>query len=198
MASGLPMPVAFKNTTEGNVETAIHGIVSCAQAHGYIGIDQEGKAAVLQTKGNRQGHLVLRGSDSATNYDPESISGALKSLKKNDLPLRLLIDCSHGNSNRSYEQQYHVFQSVMGQIIEGNHYIRGVLLESHLNAGNQQMTGQAAQLKYAVSLTDPCLDWPTTEKLILWAHQKIKQDISLKSSCEKALNADDFVFQRTC
>lgn len=198
MASGLPMPIAFKNTTDGNVDIAIHGIVSCAQAHAYIGIDQNGHVAALQTKGNSLGHLVLRGSDFETNYDPESVSCALKSLKKANLPLHLLIDCSHGNSNRTHEQQCHVFQSIIGQILEGNQSIRGVLLESHLNAGNQQMSGSPAQLQYAVSLTDPCLDWPTTENLIRWAHQKIKNENSIKSSCNKAINADDFVFQRTC
>lgn len=192
MASGLPMPIAFKNTTDGNVGSAIHGIVSCAQAHTYMGIDQNGHIAAVQTNGNPYGHLVLRGSDSETNYDPDSISDALKALKKAHLPLRLLIDCSHGNSNRTHEQQCHVFQSVIGQIMEGNQSIRGLLLESHLNAGNQQMSGTPAQLKYAVSLTDPCLDWPTTEKVIHWAYHKIKNEISIKSSC------NDFAFQRTC
>lgn len=197
MASGLPMPIAFKNTTEGNVDAAIHGIISCAQNHGYMGINPEGKISILQTKGNRQGHLVLRGSDSATNYDADSIAEALKILKKYHLPLRLLIDCSHGNSNRSYEQQTLVFQSVIEQILQGNEAIRGVLLESHLNPGNQPMSGQATQLKYAVSLTDPCLDWTTTEELIQWASQKIQEKKFLKRTYEKAIHADQYAFQQT-
>jgi 3-deoxy-7-phosphoheptulonate synthase len=196
MASGLPMPVAFKNTTDGNVDTAVYGILACSQSHSYIGIDQLGSVAMMQTKGNRYGHLVLRGSDSDTNYDPESVSQALRRLNLVNLPARLIIDCSHGNSNKSHEQQCHVFQSVMGQIIEGNQCIRGVLLESHLNAGNQQMQDNPTLLKYAVSLTDPCLDWITTENLILWAHRKIKNEFSLKNTSQKAINADDFAFQR--
>lgn len=199
MASGLPMPIAFKNTTDGNVKTAVHGIVSCAQGHTYIGIDQNGHVSALQTKGNDYGHLVLRGSDSGTNYDPESVARAQKLLKMANVPLRLLIDCSHGNSNRTHEQQCHVFQSVIGQIIEGNHAIRGVLLESHINAGNQQMFGcNPEHLQYAVSLTDPCLDWLTTKNLIQWAHRKIKNDFSLKGSSKNAMHVDDFAFQQTC
>lgn len=195
MASGLPMPIAFKNTIDGNIKTAVHGIISASQPHSYIGIDQTGCAAAVQTNGNHYGHLVLRGSDTHTNYDSESVANALKLLKKTNSPQRLLIDCSHGNSNRSYERQCHVFQSVIEQIIEGNQSIRGVLLESHLNAGNQEIGNN---LKYAVSLTDPCLDWITTENLILSAHQKMKNEVVLKNSRNQALNANDFALQRTC
>jgi 3-deoxy-7-phosphoheptulonate synthase len=163
-----------------------------------MGIDQNGCVSSVQTKGNRDGHLVLRGSDTGTNYDPESVSKALKALKTAHLPSRLLIDCSHGNSNRTYEQQCHVFQSVINQVIEGNHSIRGLLLESHLNAGNQSMLGHHTAWQYGVSLTDPCLDWATTENLIHWAYKKFKNECSLKNSSKKAINMDDFAFQRTC
>lgn len=195
MASGLPMPVAFKNTTDGNIEAAIHGIMCCAEPHNFIGIDQEGQSSILYTQGNRYGHLVLRGSDRETNYDPESVTHALKLLKNANLPLRLLIDCSHGNSKRRYEQQSQVFQSVIGQIIEGNSSIRGALLESHLNAGNQPLLSKSRSLKYGVSITDPCLDWSATENLIRWAHQKLTQGLSFKALCSKAIHADDFVLQ---
>lgn len=181
MASGLSMPIAFKNSTDGNIEVAIHGMIVSAQPHVYMGIDQNGQIAVRQTAGNGQGHLVLRGSDTHTNYDPVSISKALKSLKMAQLPLRLLVDCAHGNSNRNQEQQKDVFQSVIHQIVEGNPYIRGLLLESHLNAGNQPLTHNPKQLRYAVSITDPCLDWTTTEQLILWAYRKMKNELSLQS-----------------
>lgn len=180
MASGLPMPIAFKNTTDGNIKAAIHGIISSAQPHTYMGIDQNGKACVIQTRGNRDGHLVLRGSETETNYDPESVSQALNALKMSDLPLRLLIDCSHGNSNRTYEQQAQVFQSIIGQVVEGNHHIRGMLIESHLNAGNQSI-GKPSTLKYAVSLTDPCLDWDATENLVRWAYRKFKNEHTLNT-----------------
>lgn len=201
MASGLSMPIAFKNTTDGNVEIAMHGILSCTEPHSYIGIDPEGRVATLRTSGNRYGHLVLRGSDSKANYDPESVSYALKLLKKAHLPSRLLIDCSHGNCHRKLEQQCHVFQSVIGQIIEGNHSIRGLLLESHLNAGNQQMSGHPSELQYAVSLTDPCLDWSTTESLIQWGYRKIKNELSIENSHLKTfqtgIDSDHLAFQKT-
>ncbi|QLH37534.1 MAG: 3-deoxy-7-phosphoheptulonate synthase [Parachlamydiaceae bacterium] len=197
MASGLPMPIGFKNTIDGNVKTAVQGIVSCRQAHTYLGINQKGYISSFQTNGNGDGHLVLRGSESGTNYDPESIANALKNLKLANLPLQLLVDCSHGNSNRNFEQQCVVFQSLIGQVIEGNPFIRGMLLESHLNAGNQQMT-RLSDLQYAVSLTDPCLDWSTTENLVQWAYRKIKQENSLKNSSKNAILSDDFAFQRIC
>ncbi len=198
MASGLPIPMAFKNTTDGNIETAIHGILCCAQPHNFIGIDQKGHTSILSTPGNCYGHLVLRGSDEETNYDPESVSKALKLLKKVNLPLRLLIDCSHGNSKRKYEQQCQVFQSVVGQIIEGNQSIRGVLLESHLNGGSQSISNSPIHLKYGVSITDACLDWSSTENLVRRAYQMIKKDISLETLRKKAINADDFALQNIC
>lgn len=197
MTSGLKMPIAFKNTTDGNVKTAINGIVSCSQPHTYMGIDQAGCVAVVQTVGNEYGHLVLRGSEHKTNYDPKAVSNALKHLKKVNLPLRLVIDCSHDNSHRRHEQQCQVFQSVIGQIIEGNQCIKGLLLESHIHAGNQEIPKDLSLLKYAVSLTDPCLDWDTTENLVRWAHQKIKNEIIIRSSFQKA-NADNLIFQKTC
>jgi len=196
MASGLSMPVAFKNTTDGNVEAAIHGILSSAHCHSYMGINQNGLVAMVHTHGNSHGHLVLRGSDQKTNYDPESISHALKKLNNVNLPLRLLIDCSHGNSKRLHEQQSQVFQSVISQIVEGNRSVKGVLLESHLNAGNQQLIN-VQSLKYAVSLTDPCLDWSTTENLIRWAFHKVKNELSIENKSNLLIDSPHLVFQKT-
>mgnify|MGYP001044640663 FL=1 len=198
MASGLPMPMAFKNTTEGDIEGAVHGMISCAHAHTHVGINPEGQVSIMRSSGNDQGHLVLRGSDTKTNYDPESISDALMILKRFNLPLRLLIDCSHGNSKRAHEQQCQVFQSVISQIIEGNQAIKGILLESHLHGGNQLMMENMALLKYGVSVTDSCLDWETTEGIIRWAYHKIKNEAVLKTSRQQALHLDDFAFQKTC
>lgn len=195
MASGLPMPMGFKNTIEGNIEAAVDAIISCAQDHTHIGINSEGSVAIVHTKGNKNGHLVLRGSNLETNYDAESITKALKTLKKANQPLRLLVDCSHGNSKRLYEEQCHVFQSLIKQILEGNSSIRGVLLESHLHAGNQQMIENPKLLKHGVSITDSCIDWPTTENLILWAYQKIQHERSLNPP-QYHLNFNDFALQK--
>jgi 3-deoxy-7-phosphoheptulonate synthase len=182
MSSGLTIPIGFKNTTDGNVAAAVNGIVSCAQAHSFMGISQPGKVGVVRTRGNPYGHLVLRGSESQTNYDPQSISEALISLQKAGLPQRLLVDCSHDNSKRDHEQQIVVFQSIIAQILEGNTAIRGLLLESHIESGKQQL-GSPMLLKYAVSLTDPCIDWRTTESLIRWGHEKFKA-VVLTKECE--------------
>jgi 3-deoxy-7-phosphoheptulonate synthase len=173
IASGLEIPIAFKNNTDGNYEVAIGGILSAAHPQTYIGINNDGQAAILHTKGNSDCHIALRGGESKTNYDPESIEEVLKRLAHFSLPSRLIIDCSHDNSRRKHQQQSVVFQSVIGQIVEGHANIRGLILESHLFEGNQSFTTDRSQLQYAVSLTDPCLDWETTEKLIRWAQTKL-------------------------
>ena len=181
MASGLPMPIAFKNTTDGNVEAAVNGIICAGLSHTYIGMDLHGRISTIRTQGNSNGHIVLRGSNSGSNYDPESVSQALSLLCKADLPQRLLIDCSHDNSFRQHQEQLSVFKSVFNQVAEGNSNIRGVLLESNLFAGNQPFVSGPAQLKYAVSITDPCLDWATTERLLLWGDARLKQRRSSKA-----------------
>jgi 3-deoxy-7-phosphoheptulonate synthase len=173
IASGLQMPVAFKNSTDGNVETAINGIISAAVPHSFIGINEHGRVSTVHTSGNTYGHVVLRGGEGQPNYDPKAISEALELLNKAKLPSRLLIDCSHDNSYRQHEQQSVVFQSIIKQLIEGNRNIRGALIESHLEAGNQPFVADPSQLKYAVSLTDPCLNWIATEKLLLWGHSML-------------------------
>jgi 3-deoxy-7-phosphoheptulonate synthase len=189
MASGLPMPVAFKNSVEGNVEVAIHGVISSAQPHSYMGINQEGQISVMHTQGNFKGHVVLRGSDSSTNFDPASLAQVVKSLTKFNLPLNFLIDCSHGNSKRLHEQQCQVFHSVIDQIIEGNASIRGLMLESHLHAGNQPMLKNPQLLRYAVSLTDPCIDWETTAALIREAYNKMRYALPMENNFNQTLHS---------
>lgn len=179
MASGFPMPVAFKNSTDGNIKTAINGILTAQAKHSFIGLNDEGKISQIRTEGNPYGHLVLRGGETNSNYDQESIAKALRGLKNASLPPRVIVDCSHGNSNRNYELQAAVFESVLQQWNAGNQSIRGMILESHLHAGNQHFT---KPLKYGVSLTDPCLDWESTRQLIAWGHaQKSKQTACLES-----------------
>lgn len=176
MASGLPMPIGFKNSTDGSVDPAINGIINAAAPHTFIGMNHLGCISTVHTRGNGDCHLVLRGGETKPNYDPESLSQALDRLQKANLPMRLLIDCSHDNSLRQHEQQPFVFQSVINQLVEGNRNIRGALLESHLFAGNQPFVSPPSQLKYAVSLTDPCLNWATTEHLIQWGHSMLTRE----------------------
>lgn len=176
MASGLQMPIGFKNTVDGNVNTAINGILNASTPHSLIGINDDGRISSIRTAGNSYGHIILRGSKSKPNYDPQSILDALELLLQAQLPERLLIDCSHDNSFRKAEQQPPVFQSVIHQIIEGNNNIRGILLESNLHEGNQSFTADLSKLKYGVSLTDPCLNWTTTEQLILWGRLMLKRE----------------------
>lgn len=173
VASGLAMPVAFKNNTDGNVDIAIHGIQTASEPHAYIGINEEGLASIMHTEGNPHCHLVLRGSERAPNYDPKSVLQALKHLKNAKLSSKLLIDCSHDNSRRDHTKQPEVFECVIEQVLEGNCSIRGVILESHLRAGNQEITTNPSMLKYAISLTDSCMDWETTEGIIVAARKAL-------------------------
>ena len=173
MVSGLTIPFGFKNRTDGDIEIAVNAASSASSPHTFIGLDNQGKAAILHTQGNPDTHIVLRGGLSVTNYDPTSINTALQHLQKAKLPQRLLIDCSHDNSSKKPENQPQVFQSVLNQVVEGNDNIRGMALESHLYAGSQPMPSLTSPLKYAISLTDPCLDWETTKKLILWGHEML-------------------------
>jgi 3-deoxy-7-phosphoheptulonate synthase len=176
MASGLPMPIAFKNSTDGNVDIAINGVIAASMPHAFIGPDFMGRISTLKTCGNPYGHIVLRGSKSKPNYDPDSINRTIKKMQRAQLPLRLLIDCSHDNSLRTAERQNTVFQSVIHQIVEGNRNIRGFLLESNIFEGKQFLGNDPSVLKYAVSLTDPCLGWTSTERLIRWGYDTIKRE----------------------
>jgi 3-deoxy-7-phosphoheptulonate synthase len=166
-ASGLSMPVAFKNSTSGNINAAVRGVLTASCPHAFFGIDDQGHVSIVRTKGNQHAHVVLRGGENQPNYDAHSIEKTLELLRKNHLPERLIIDCSHDNSNRCHERQKAVFESVIQQYLNGNTAIRGLALESHLFAGKQIMPLDRSRLQYAVSLTDPCLDWEQTESLIL-------------------------------
>lgn len=170
IASFLPMPIGFKNNTDGNIAIAVDGAQVARSPHTYIGIN----STLLHTKGNSDTHIVLRGGRNGPNYDPFSIRTALNLLEEAQLPPYLLIDCSHDNSFKQYEKQPEVFQAVLEQYLEGNRAIRGVLLESHLFEGKQPLT---PSLRYGVSITDSCLDWKTTEKLLLWAQERCKNTL---------------------
>lgn len=180
-ASGLPMPVAFKNSTSGNIDVAINGVLSASSPHAFFGIDETGHVAIIRTRGNSHAHIALRGSEQKPNYDAPSIAMVLDRLKNARIPPQIIVDCAHDNSCRKYEEQTVVFESVIQQYLNGNDAIRGLALESHLFAGNQRFVSDTSKLHYAVSLTDPCLDWNTTEQLIRWGAEALKNTESLVS-----------------
>ncbi len=174
MASGLSMPVGFKNATDGSVQVALNGIKAANTSHHFLGIDQNGKISVFRTTGNPYAHTVLRGGQKP-NFDPESIAAVEKALEGADLPKNIVVDCSHGNSNKDYNLQPVAFNSVIDQIEQGNKSLVGCMLESNINEGNQPLQKDRTKLKYGVSITDACINWVTTEELLLSAHQRLKK-----------------------
>lgn len=167
MSSGLSTPVGFKNGTDGSVETAVNAILSAASPHSFLGLNNQGRSAVVRTRGNRYGHLVLRGGGGRPNYDTVSIAMAEAALAKAGLSRNIVVDCSHANSRKDPALQPLVLMDCVNQIRSGNESILGVMLESFLEAGNQPIPEDHAQLKYGCSVTDACLDWPTTERIVL-------------------------------
>jgi 3-deoxy-7-phosphoheptulonate synthase len=174
MVSGLSMPVGLKNGTDGDLMVAINGIVAAGAPQQFIGIDSKGRTSIVKTRGNPWTHMVLRGG-SRPNYDSVSVQQALNLLKKNGLNEVILIDCSHANSNKDYSIQPMVWQDVINQRIDGNKAIIGMMIESNLLEGSQINTGSISTLKYGVSITDGCISWETTEKMILSAFNHMKQ-----------------------
>jgi len=174
MASGLSTPVGFKNGTDGGLQVAINALLSVSSAHSFLGINNDGQVAVIRTKGNRYGHIVLRGGAKGPNYDSVTIALVEKELAKNRLPANIVVDCSHANSNKDPSLQPLVMHDVVHQIMEGNQSIVGVMLESNINAGNQPIPADLSQLKYGISVTDACIDWATTEKMLRDARAKLK------------------------
>ncbi|HXG43393.1 MAG TPA: 3-deoxy-7-phosphoheptulonate synthase [Gemmatimonadales bacterium] len=168
MASGLSMPVGFKNTTDGNLTVALDAMQAAATPHTFLGIDEEGRGAIVHTSGNPDRHLVLRGGGGRTNYDAASVREAARLLALRGLPTRVMVDCSHGNSNKDHTRQALVFRDVLGQVAGGGGSpdILGVMLESHLHAGSQRLEPGGRGLRYGVSITDACIDWETTEALL--------------------------------
>ena len=173
MASGLSMPVGFKNGTDGNLNTAINALKAASSVHSFMGINQEGQVAVIKTDGNPDGHVILRGGKQP-NYDSVNVSICTEQLKNAGLNAALMIDCSHGNTNKDYTRQPLVVTDVMNQVLEGNQSIIGIMLESHLHAGNQASDLPIEQMQYGVSITDACIDWATTEDILRKLAGKLK------------------------
>ncbi len=166
MASGLSMPIGYKNGTDGTATIAINAMQAAARPHHFLGIDRDGHASIVSTTGNPDGHLVLRGGKSGTNYHVEAVQGVARELSRFDLTDRLMIDCSHGNSNKDFRKQGDVLQSVAAQLSQGSRNIMGVMLESHLVEGSQKLSDNLSELVYGQSITDACIDIKTTENLL--------------------------------
>ena len=170
MASGLSMPVGFKNGTDGSCQSAIDAMGAAMRPHSFIGIDQDGATAIVRTTGNDVGHLVLRGGRSRSNYDAESIRDAETKLERASLPRVLMVDCSHANSGKQPARQEDAWRSVIEQRLAGTRSLIGLMLESFIHEGNQPFpVKNPAELRYGVSITDACLDWDSTERLLRWA-----------------------------
>ena len=175
IASGLSFPIGFKNGTDGNLQIAIDAMKSALHSHSFLGINREGKSAIIQTTGNPDVHIVLRGSNNKPNYLPEDIKKTEEMLCKADLFPSIMVDCSHGNSAKNHERQPMVMHGVLDQIAAGNHSISGVMIESNLEAGSQSIPADHSRFKYGVSITDDCIDWKTTERLLRDSHKQLKK-----------------------
>lgn len=173
MSSGLSMPVGFKNGTDGSLQVAIDAMHAARHPHSFLGIDNDGKTCIVNTKGNPWGFLVVRGGRTGPNYDAASLAEAADLLKKSKLSPRLMVDCSHANSNKDYTKQHIAWHDCFRQRAEGNRNIIGLMLESNLLPGNQPLPQDPSQLKFGISITDGCIGWEETERLIRDAHAQL-------------------------
>lgn len=173
MASGLSTPVGFKNGTDGSIDVAVNAMKSAASGHSFLGITMDGQSAVVRTRGNPYAHLVLRGGPEP-NYDSESLALAAAQLRSAGLREALVVDCSHANSRKKPELQPLVMEHCITQVVEGNRNLVGLMVESHLEAGNQALPQDLNQLRYGVSITDGCIDWETTETMLTTAAERLR------------------------
>ena len=173
MASGLSMPVGYKNGTDGSLQAALDAMNSARRPHSFLGIDADGLTAIIDTRGNPWGHLILRGGRSGPNYDPATIANAASALKAAELPAGLMVDCSHANANKKFKNQAAVWRSVVTQRVQGNANLIGLMLESNLVEGSQPLGDNPATLRYGVSVTDECIGWDETEVLLHEAHAQL-------------------------
>ena len=172
MASGLSMPVAFKNATDGSLQVAIDAMSASRTPHSFLGIDEDGFTSIVRTTGNPVGHVVLRGGK-RPNYDAASIREAEAKLQQAGLPPVLMVDCSHANSGKQHARQEDVWRSVIEQRAGGNRSLIGMMVESYLQEGNQSIPKTPGELRYGVSITDACISWATTERLLRWGNEML-------------------------
>jgi 3-deoxy-7-phosphoheptulonate synthase len=181
MASALSAPVGFKNATNGSVQTAVDAILVAAQPHIFPTISLDGTAMIITTTGNPNAHLVLRGSEQGSNYDAESVRAATEALQRAGLPPRLMVDCSHGNSGKDYRKQPEVADLVADQIASGSVAIFGVMLESNLVEGRQDIVEGRKGLRHGQSVTDGCIDWEDTVRVLERLADAVRQRRELAS-----------------
>ena len=170
MASGLSMPVGFKNSTDGSLQAAIDAMQAARTPHSFLGIDNDGGTCVVSTTGNPWGVLMLRGGRGGSNYAPEVMEEARQRLEAAGLPARVIVDCSHANSGKDHRRQAVVWRDVVAQRVAGDRSIVGLMLESNIQPGSQPAAADRARLAYGVSITDACIGWEETEELLLEAH----------------------------
>ena len=173
MASGLSMPVGYKNATDGSLQVALDALQAARAAHSFLGIDQDGVTGIVRTKGNPFGHVVLRGGRTRSNYDEASILDAVRALEQAGQNPSLMVDCSHANAMKQHARQEEVARCVIDQRAAGNRALIGLMLESFLEEGRQEIAAGPGGLRYGVSITDPCVDWPTTERILRHAHDRL-------------------------
>jgi 3-deoxy-7-phosphoheptulonate synthase len=173
MASGLSMPVGFKNGTDGTAQIAVDAMISAQSPHAFLGIDHFGQTAVVNTCGNPYGHLVLRGGRQGPNFGADAVAEAHDLLTAGNVRPQLLVDCSHGNSNKDHRLQGTAFKDVIGQRHDGNTNIIGCMMESNLNPGAQKLNSDRSKMEYGVSVTDACIGWDETAQLLGWAHEQV-------------------------
>jgi 3-deoxy-7-phosphoheptulonate synthase len=175
MASGLSMPVGLKNATDGSLQVAIDAMGAARHPHSFLGIDEDGMTSIVRTQGNADAHVVLRGGRAMTNYDAASIRAAEEKLISEKLPAVLMVDCSHANSEKKFAKQEEVWRSVIEQRAGGTKSLIGLMVESHLNEGNQPIPKNPADLRYGVSITDSCVGWEATERMLRWGYAALKK-----------------------
>ncbi|PLX68943.1 MAG: 3-deoxy-7-phosphoheptulonate synthase [Denitrovibrio sp.] len=173
MASGLSFPVGFKNGTDGGLKIATDAMAASLREHSFLGINYEGMTAIVHTKGNPDVHIVLRGGNDSPNYYEKDIKETVELLAKNKLPDAVMVDCSHANSYKDHNRQGEVLENVIKQIGDGASTIKGVMIESNINPGNQSIPDDLEELEYGVSVTDKCVDWATTEEIIMKAYNAL-------------------------
>lgn len=174
MTSGLSFPVGFKNGTDGNLQIAIDAMGAACHPHSFLGINREGRISIVRTTGNPDTHIVLRGGNDQPNYSAADIALTEEKLDKSDIKTSIMVDCSHANSFKDHSRQEGVLIDVMEQVTRGNSRICALMIESFLEEGNQKMPDNPKELKYGVSITDKCINWETTERILRYAHSRLK------------------------
>ena len=175
MSSALSMPVGFKNGTDGGIEVALNALEAVGVPHHFLGVNQQGQTAVIRTKGNKYGHIILRGGSKGPNYDSVNVAVVAEELVKRGLRNAIVVDCSHANSNKDHKLQPLVMDNVVEQVADGNKAIVGLMIESNLNEGKQSIPKDLKQLKPGVSVTDACVGWATTEAMLRKAAARLRK-----------------------